>query len=39
MKTAIKDKHLRPNQEKIERVKKIIGAKGCIIKLSKYKIL
>jgi hypothetical protein len=27
MKTAIKDKHLRLNQEKIEKVKKIIGAK------------
>ena len=27
MKTAMKDKHLRLNQEKIEKVKKIIGAK------------
>ncbi len=27
MKIAIKDKHLRLNQEKIEKVKKIIGAK------------
>jgi len=27
MKTATKDKHLRLNQEKIEKVKKIIGAK------------
>ena len=27
MKTAIKDKHLRLNQEKVEKVKKIIGAK------------
>ncbi len=27
MKTAMKDKHLRLDQEKIEKVKKIIGAK------------
>ncbi len=27
MKTAMKDKHLRLSQEKIEKVKKIIGAK------------